>query len=597
MPPAASVFFRSLLPALAVLRIASAAPSVLIDDDFSTADDSLWNFRTAAFKDGVLSPGLEADPRGRTDATGQLRVDASASALRFVPRHGVKAHRSCFLGYRSDFRIEDVYASKVEVEIGGEVINPAAGDSTGGLFVLVRYENEVGIASLARTMAGIRSPRTVAIDTSALIPIGRTDWFSLAPLEGERLAQARSHIIGLGLCYISRNGSSSGSQALLVGGFKARGEVRWPDLPGHPEETEIMADDTVALAWSFPPGLKAEFQWYRNGKPVPSAQGPRYVFRPGPDDARIHDFHAEIRLPNGDNISTGRIRVKVLRPAPPIIALQSGDTAVPVGGTALFRISASGLQPLSYQWYRNGKPIAGAKGAIYPFVTSNAAEGGQFRCEVKDKQGRTAWSRSAALLVQPGSAEEDGIPQALSMGVKVGLNVSDFYRDEPSSAPSQPKVNFLQAGAGAIWQWNPAWALGADLLFTRKGASYDFPDHSSVYDLDYLEMPVLLRARLGKWLPTAPVSLLAGGYGSVLVSAERQDDWDTWKGTQSMDDIRTFDYGAMLGLSWQIGLFSMECRYGLGLAELGTGGSGEPRMNGTISAMLGWTLFTAEGPR
>jgi hypothetical protein len=61
----------------------------------------------------------------------------------------------------------------------------------------------------------------------------------------------------------------------------------------------------------------------------------------------------------------------VLRPAPPVIARQSGDTTVPIGGTALFRISASGLQPLSYQWYRNGKAVRRATKASYPLTADN----------------------------------------------------------------------------------------------------------------------------------------------------------------------------------------------------------------------------------
>ncbi|HEY6565013.1 MAG TPA: hypothetical protein VIY86_10985, partial [Pirellulaceae bacterium] len=332
------MLIRSVLPALAGLHLAVAAPSVLVDDGFDAADDSLWHFQAAAFTEGVLSPGLEADVRGRNFATGQLRVDPSASSLRFVPRHGVKAHRSCFLGYRSDFRMADVYAGKVEVDILGEVANPAAGDSLGGLYVLVRYEDEFGNASLARTTADIRFPQSIALDTSALVPIRKTDWFSAPPLDPDKRARALSRIIGLGLCYISQNSSAFKSQFLQVGGIKARGELRWPRLPGYPDDAEIMAGDTVALAWKFPAALDAEFQWYRNEKPLASVRGRRHVFRPGPDEARIHVFRADVRLPNGDRLATEQIKVRVVRPEPPAIQRQSGDTAVPEGGNVIFRV-------------------------------------------------------------------------------------------------------------------------------------------------------------------------------------------------------------------------------------------------------------------
>lgn len=612
MPPAAFLTNRSLLPYSAILSavfstvllsglgIAHSAPSVLVDDGFDRSHDSLWHFQAAAFTEGVLSPGLEADTKGRTPAGGQLRIDPPASALRFAPRQGVKAHRSCFLGYRSDFRIEDVFARKVEVDVLGEVINPAGKDSLGGLYILVRYEDEYGNAHLARTTADIRFPQTVSLDTASLVPVRKTDWFSSPPLEAGKLAQVRSRVIGLGLCYISESGAAK-APALLVGGFKARGELRWPPLPGSPEDSEIMAGDTVALAWKFPRALDAEFQWYRNEKPIPSVRGPRFVFRPGPDEARLHVFRADALLRNGDRIATGQMRVKVLRPAPPILSRQSGDTSVPEGGTAFFRITASGLQPLAYQWHKNGKPIAGATGTTYSFAPTAVSEGGRYHCEVKDKQGRSAGSRPVLLIVKPGPEKEAGMPMGLTVGPKLGLNISDFYRDRASGASptsSQYKLNLLQAGLGAAWQVSPVWSLQADLLFSRKGVEYDFEDHISTFALDYLELPLLVRARLGRWMPKSPIFLLAGGYGALLVSATREEDWGAWKGSESLEGFETFDYGVVVGMSWQFGIISAEWRYDLGLASLEPGGTGDPRMNGAFSAMLGLTLFTAQdGPR
>jgi hypothetical protein len=190
------------------------------------------------------------------------------------------------------------------------------------------------------------------------------------------------------------------------------------------------------------------------------------------------------------------------------------------------------------------------------------------------------------------------LPQGITLGLKVGLNVSDFYQDPSAPARSETKLNLLQAGAAAVWRLSPVWALEADLLYSRKGVSYVFDDHGSVYDLDYAELPLLVKARLGKWMPKAPLSLVAGGYGALLISAVREDDWNDWKGNETLSGFETFDYGAVLGLSWQFGAFSVESRYSLGLAPMEPGGAGEARMNGAFSAMVGFTLFTAlEGPR
>ena len=186
MPSAASVFIsRVIFITWSGFSLAASAPSLLIDDKFDLPDDSLWHFQTTAFKEGVLSPGLEADPHGRGFATGQLRVDASASSLRFIPRHGTKEHRSCFLGYRSDFRMDSVYARHVQVEFTGEIANPAGTDSVGGLYVLVRYADDMGYPNLARTTADIRGPQIIDLDTANLVQIRKTDWLAAPQLSSE----------------------------------------------------------------------------------------------------------------------------------------------------------------------------------------------------------------------------------------------------------------------------------------------------------------------------------------------------------------------------------------------------------------------------
>jgi len=44
---------------------------------------------------------------------------------------------------------------------------------------------------------------------------------------------------------------------------------------------------------------------------------------------------------------------------PPGIVMQPGNQTVPVGGTATFTVTASGMPPLSYQWSFNGTNIDG----------------------------------------------------------------------------------------------------------------------------------------------------------------------------------------------------------------------------------------------
>jgi hypothetical protein len=600
MPSAASrysLFTVSVL--LGAACMATAAPITLVSDGFIAATDSLWHFQAAAYRDGVLSPGMEAEIPGYGPSTGQLKIDPEAASLRFMPKRLHNAFRSCFLAYRNDFRMDSVFASHVKVEILESVTDPTDGDSLGGLYVLVRYEDETGYQRMARTAAKVRRPQTVDLDTCALIPIRQADWLSSHPLDEHARSKALANITATGLFYISGNTAtyaSTSAKAFQIGGFRAKGELRWPPrLSGWPEEERVAAGDTLRLKWKFPRGLAgARFRWFRNEKPVPEAQGASYLYAPTLQDTRVHVFRAEAQLPNGDILPTGQIRVRVVKPAAPRIVQQSKDTTVPEGGDVIFKVKAEGMEPLAYKWYRNGKAIPGASKTFYSFVPSSIYEGGEYQCEVTDRLGVAARSRKATLVVRPGPGSESGFPSYLTVSAKAGVNASDFYQDGGAYPGSSYQWNFLQAGLQAVWQIRPRWSVQSDLLYSRKGVSRAFSDHDNTLTLDYLEVPLLLRIRLGKPLQRMPLDLLAGGYGAYLIQGESEEDWGAWKGVKAVQGFESWDYGAVMGMAWQVGALSLEWRYSLGFADLSGGTLRAPRTIGAVSGMIGFTFLTSQ---
>ena len=54
---------------------------------------------------------------------------------------------------------------------------------------------------------------------------------------------------------------------------------------------------------------------------------------------------------------------------------------------ATFRVAAKGQAPLRFQWYRNGRPVAGANGPTLTIKVTPADDGAEFRCVVSNAHG------------------------------------------------------------------------------------------------------------------------------------------------------------------------------------------------------------------
>ncbi|MFM7750973.1 MAG: immunoglobulin domain-containing protein, partial [Opitutaceae bacterium] len=85
----------------------------------------------------------------------------------------------------------------------------------------------------------------------------------------------------------------------------------------------------------------------------------------------------------------------------PVIAAQPSAQEVAPGGSASFTVTATGTQPFSYQWRKDGAAIAGATNRTLTLAAVTASAAGSYSVAVTNAQGSVA-SAAAALLINDG---------------------------------------------------------------------------------------------------------------------------------------------------------------------------------------------------
>ena len=82
----------------------------------------------------------------------------------------------------------------------------------------------------------------------------------------------------------------------------------------------------------------------------------------------------------------------------PLILAQPKAATVPIGATVTLEVSAAAVPDASYQWFRNGRPIAGARKASLAIHHAAPADAGAYSLRVDNASGSVT-SAEAQLAV------------------------------------------------------------------------------------------------------------------------------------------------------------------------------------------------------
>lgn len=196
-----------------------------------------------------------------------------------------------------------------------------------------------------------------------------------------------------------------------------------PRLLQNPRNTTIEVDGYAFFAAVIEGTQPMQFQWRRNGEPIDGAVSS--VLYVGPAQAADDGAVFTVTATNvaGTVTSTGATLTVSTTPVAPAILLQPRPVTVNAGAPAVFTVSATGSNPLAYQWQRNGTDIAGATQPLLSITASDADNGALYRVVVRNAAG-TVSSAAAQLTVVPSTSAPVIVAGPVGRVASVGESVT-----------------------------------------------------------------------------------------------------------------------------------------------------------------------------
>src|SRR5687767_13160292 len=181
--------------------------------------------------------------------------------------------------------------------------------------------------------------------------------------------------------------------------------------------------------------------------------------------------------------------------------------------------------------------------------------------------------------------------QQAVFGVKAGINLAKINFDPE---PDEDVMDFRRGFVGGLFVVAPMTDLIAfqgEALFSQKGASFDEGGDEAEVELDYLEVPLLLR--VGR-APSGSTSFhaFAGPSVGLKLRARATSTFDGETEDEDIgDDVETFDLGLVAGAGVDVGRFTLDGRYTWGLRNVNNLAPDEVEIKNRVFSIMAGVRF------
>ncbi len=251
-------------------------------------------------------------------------------------------------------------------------------------------------------------------------------------------------------------------------------------------------------------------------------------------------FNSDFRL-IGD-IANGGLPVGIVEDSEPVITTQPQSQTIMEGNAVIFSVTATGTNPLSYQWYRDGFILQGGTNRQYTIDKVSPSDAGQYFVIVKNELGNAVSDLAILTVAVPPVIVKQ--PESLSVleGEEALLRVEaehaetyQWYKDS----------NIINGATNAVYRITNTIQEDAGQYYVLVGNEYK-NIQSDRMTLAVYKMPVITRQPVS-------VSVLGGESVAFSVEAENATDYQWYKNGKIiagadrplyiMDGITGYDVG------------------------------------------------------
>ena len=430
----------------------------------------------------VLVPGS-----GSFERSVEVRVtgaDAGASIRYIVLRKG-DADRDVTLAdpsYGTPFTLERTYnAESRENEVVTVKVRAWLGNRVPSAQVVATYTLLPAVEHIAPTITlqpenqvVVRWRPTTFMVSASGAPAPTYQWY----FNGNRIigATGSSHTIerttedNVGTYYvIATNGS--GNTGSAKSNEVALSLLNPPVFTRQPISQDIFEGGEIHLNVSIVSDSAVGYQWRRDGQEITGATSATLnlpnarVSQSGAYDVVVSNIAGSLTS------NSAIVNIRASNGFPVILRRPIVPEFVWIGGSATLSVNASSpaQDPLSYQWYRNGKAIKGATSATYTIPVVSASHAGEYYVAVTNSRGTvrspdtSAGDSPVTFTPQPPGGLQITRPlpplTEAALGQPVTLSVEAVVNVKPGEAYAEPVYQWFFNGNAIVDANGPVYTI------------------------------------------------------------------------------------------------------------------------------------------